>query len=56
MKQQENKSLQTLNDIIAAEYLDANHPAAKLSFFSAPISNESDSSVETTFSTSLKQE
>lgn len=32
--------------IIAGEYLDVNHPAAKLSMFSAPMTNESDAEVK----------
>lgn len=32
--------------MFSGEYLDSNHPAAKLSLFSAPMTNESDAEVK----------
>lgn len=33
-------------NLLSGEYLDVNHPAAKLSLFSAPMTNESDVEVK----------
>lgn len=35
-----------MQKIVTGEYLDVNHPAAQLSLFSAPMTNDSDAEVK----------
>lgn len=39
----------TVKHSVPGEYLDANHPATKLSLFSAPMTNDSDAEVRGAF-------